>query len=314
MSKDKKNIKELLNAYVDGQLSERRMTEVKRLMDHDPKVAAYVDQIEKCRQIISEIPVTPAPEGIEAAVMERLERKFILDEMGASEKEIQGQKQLYVRRLCAVAAMIVLFGVLGTLVYQVVAPSSTGSRDYAKTEASFDEAEEIKTASEIKPVNYKLVLNTADIKRSTRTVSEFLYADMLAGNTVTNKTDNLHEYKITCSTRQAENLMVELQSVIDGFIDAQFILNPDSIQSYQIAFDKTNYANAISLINTENEDLRLERAAKYASVDSDQTMLAKSSEIDADSLEPVKPRLTSSKSESKPVDRKVILTIQIQQK
>ena len=128
----KQNIDELLSGYVDGELSKRKYTELKRLMEHDPELAEKFSELEKQKQLLNAMPVETAPEGLFDAVIASQERKFILDEYSASSGESEGIKHLMFRRALTAAVIFVLFGGLLGLIVHIVAPAQqTEPHDYA---------------------------------------------------------------------------------------------------------------------------------------------------------------------------------------
>ncbi len=120
--KSKENIDDLLNGYVDGELSERKYTELKRMLLHDPELAARVSQLKKQKQLLNSLPIEKAPQGLLDDVVSSLERKLILHEYSAASIESEGIKHLMFRRALTAAVIMVLFGGLGGLIFKIVSP------------------------------------------------------------------------------------------------------------------------------------------------------------------------------------------------
>jgi hypothetical protein len=118
----KHNIDELLNGYVDGELSERKYTELKRMMQHDPELAARFAGLKKQKQLLNSMPIEKAPQGLLDEVVGSLERKLILNEYSAASIESEGIQHLMFRRALTAAVILVLFGGLGGLIYKIVSP------------------------------------------------------------------------------------------------------------------------------------------------------------------------------------------------
>ena len=116
------NIERLLNGYIDGELTVRQQTEVKRLLGNDPKIAARLGQLQKCKMLISSLPAAQAPPDMPEDVMARLARRSLLGEEPAAINERTGTRDLFLRKVLTAAAMITLFGVLAVVVYTIVAP------------------------------------------------------------------------------------------------------------------------------------------------------------------------------------------------
>lgn len=121
------NIEELLNSYIDGELTERENTEVQRLVSHDEQVAQRLRELQTSKILVSSLPRAEAPAGILDNVKASLETEALSDERAWSEKPSGGHigvRHLMVRKLFAAAAMIGLVAILGTVVYTIVVPES----------------------------------------------------------------------------------------------------------------------------------------------------------------------------------------------
>jgi len=58
------NIEQLLNGFIDGQLTPREQTELKRLMRNDAQLEKRLAQLQKCRMLLVSLPVEKAPDGL----------------------------------------------------------------------------------------------------------------------------------------------------------------------------------------------------------------------------------------------------------
>ena len=116
------NIDELLCSFVDGELPARQQTELQRLVARDPEVGRRLRQLQNCRTLVSALPRAEAPGELLEQIKLAVERKTLLAEQPASGVSTAGVIHLMARRFLAAAAMIALLGVLGFVVYQIVAP------------------------------------------------------------------------------------------------------------------------------------------------------------------------------------------------
>jgi hypothetical protein len=129
----KQNVDELLSGYVDGELSKRKYTELKRLMEHDPELAEKFAMLKKQKQLLNAMPVETAPEGLFDAVIASQERKFILNEYSAASGESEGVKHLMFRRALTAAVIFVLFGGLVGIIAHIMSPiGQVDPPDYVK--------------------------------------------------------------------------------------------------------------------------------------------------------------------------------------
>jgi len=116
------NLDELLSSFIDGELSPRQRTEVQRMAAHDPAVARRLRQLQNCRTLVCSLPPAEAPGDLLEQIRQSLERKTLLQEQPVAVRRSAGVVHLMFRRFVAAAAMIALVGVLGVVVYQIVAP------------------------------------------------------------------------------------------------------------------------------------------------------------------------------------------------
>ena len=123
MSKKEKT-DELLSAFMDEALSTRRRTEMKRLLKHDPQLAARLADMRKRRDLVRAIPPVQAPESIVEQIKGQLERRTLVGSSVDEYDEVEGAKHLLGRRILSAAAIITLAAVLSVVVYTIVSSPS----------------------------------------------------------------------------------------------------------------------------------------------------------------------------------------------
>jgi len=121
---DNRKLDELLNAYMDGQLTERHRTEVKRLLYNDPQMAQRLTALQKVRALVAALPTVHAPDQIVHQVREKLERRSITPSDTADFDRDAGARQLLWRRAISVAAIVALAVVLAAVIFTIVGPES----------------------------------------------------------------------------------------------------------------------------------------------------------------------------------------------
>ena len=120
--KENLNIDELLNSFIDGELTQRHRTEVQRLISHDPQVAKRLHELQECKILVSSLPRAEAPADMAERVKASLDAPAFLAEKPSGFGTRRGATYLLVRKVLAAAAMIGLVAVLGILVYSVLVP------------------------------------------------------------------------------------------------------------------------------------------------------------------------------------------------
>ncbi len=118
------NIDELLNCFIDDELTARQRTGVQRMIDHDYEVAGRLERLRRCRMLVNSLPRAEAPEGMLEDIKASLERRTLLGEAADSYDERAGARHLLGRKVLTVAAMIGLVAVLAAVVYTIVAPET----------------------------------------------------------------------------------------------------------------------------------------------------------------------------------------------
>ncbi len=123
--KEDSHIDGLLNGYIDGVLTSRQHTELQRLKANDPEIEQRLSELQKCKMLISSLPVAEAP----ADMLERVKASLQTESPVEAEQPVSdnhlGARQLMYRRVLAAAAMIVLVAALTIIVYSIVAPPKT---------------------------------------------------------------------------------------------------------------------------------------------------------------------------------------------
>lgn len=121
--KDHLEIEELLNGFIDGELTQRQQIEVQRLLLHDSAIARRLKELEKCKSLAGGLERSEAPAGMAEDVMACLERKALPGEEAKGLEQERGARDLLVRKILTAAAMISLFAVLGVVIYTIIGPA-----------------------------------------------------------------------------------------------------------------------------------------------------------------------------------------------
>lgn len=66
---EQRKIEELLSAYIDGELSDRRRMEVRRLVENNAYAAALLKSLQKQKELLNAMPTSPAPAGLTKRVL-----------------------------------------------------------------------------------------------------------------------------------------------------------------------------------------------------------------------------------------------------
>jgi len=232
MKKDM-NIDELLNSFVDGELTERQKTEVQRLISHDAKIAQRLSQLQKCRMLVASLPYEQAPEDMVEQVKVSLERKTLLDEQLITFDERKGARQLMFRKVLAAAAMIGLVAVLASVIYTIVTPES------ATPATGFKGRLELKT-------NNLLVADTV--------INKAIKDNDLADSVTLKRQRDKNIYTLVCSRDNLSSLLANLKNSWEKF-DSATLFVETKMQDKQVVIDNVNVKQIVDLITPPKPQL-----------------------------------------------------------
>lgn len=321
-------IEELLSCYIDGELSERQQTEIKRLIANDAALGEKVACLKAQKVILNELPIEQVPSGLLGQIETSLERSCILGDYPGSSGESAGARHLLAKRTVAAAIILVLFGVLASLVVNIMLPSAPGDVNVAAVDPPDSSLSRppLPVASVKEPVpgmpvtgifTASLDLATRDPIQMNSLLRKALHNnDLLASADPPKPDDPRHTTTMNCLKHQVVALLSDLQTEWDRCDRVTFIVK-DYRDDSDVTIKDVTYAQVVEIFNREKIYNRIELAKDYSDFNSlTPSRLLRDNFTDLPSLTPVKPELTSDSVEREPpdnvVDRekiKLIITI-----
>jgi hypothetical protein len=225
--KEELKIEEFLNSFVDGELTIRQRTEVKRMAANDPKIASRLKQLQKCRALVSALPVAKAPSCVMKNIKASLEAKTHVNEKSTVSISEYGQKKtgfFLFRRVLAAAAVLTMATVL-IAVINMLMPSQIGGNKPP-------------TADNIR-FSGKLELKSNDLYGVQSVISRAMENSGLAGSASSIKEGARYLYTINCSREGLNKFLGELDSNWDKLNSAVLFVDTkvfgESVQVKAIA-------------------------------------------------------------------------------
>jgi hypothetical protein len=213
---EKTDIDELLNCYVDGEVSERQATEVKRMMLHDRSVAARVKELQRQRQLLASLPAEPAPSALAQSVRGILERRMLLVAASSPERRLLGSLDLWWRKLAAAAAMLALVAGLVVLVIIVLGPPGGPERNIAVVAPAHTEDSRTGGAP-VRPeeslVTMELVLKTAGPGALNSVIAKAIDTRGLWNCAAVDRQISRTAYTLSCDRESIRDILGELQGI-----------------------------------------------------------------------------------------------------
>jgi hypothetical protein len=255
--KEEMSIDELLNSFLDGELTESRETEVRRLIYNEPQIAQQFQQLQKCRMLISSLPAVGLPRQFSDRI------KVVLEaESGRKRPVFERQtavKHLLRHRMMAMAALIGFVVVLTAVIFTITPQKTTpegiegnGTGTDIVAAAGFRGKLELKTAN----------LNAVDefIKRTIEDngISE------LPGQ---KQTPNRYVHVINCSQKGLDRLLEDLGETWDQLDSAKLLVNTGAF-GQQVEVDAVTTEQIAKIADQQTPERSIEIARDYAALNS----------------------------------------------
>jgi len=235
MSKFHKDIDELLSCYIDGELSERECTEVKRLMQHDKRIAGRLSSLRKQKQLLNNLPV-----ALTAAAM------FMLV------------------AILAVVVFNVLMPDAGLREPVAIQPADS-LQDAGGNKEAFAESTAVEpdATPDYYPFRAALELASYDSIAVNGFIAKAIYSNGLVDNTIPERQPTLSTYHITCTTAQIVTLLTDLEAVWDKCGKTSLTIYAED-QDSEIMINNITSSQAIAVFAEYKPNERTELAQNYA--------------------------------------------------
>ncbi|MGA2678538.1 MAG: hypothetical protein ABSF37_04445 [Sedimentisphaerales bacterium] len=306
-------IEELLNGYIDGELSADERSQVERLISENSGVAQRLHQLEKCKTLVSSLPPAEPPAAVVAGIKELIRSHPTVT--AASEIEDQrGVRHLFIRQALAASIIIGVVGIMAAVVYKIVGPEETPTPIVAMKSApaikpatmpvaakpqETEKAVVVAAAEDTTSVGmYSLQLQTADFAAVDAYVNKLLEESPWLRYEATKDQPGRSEYKILCSRGGLEAMMSDLATVWSKFDSTTLIVHTDNLGQY-ITVASVKPEQVADIARQDTIDNRVKLAKDFAVVNSvsqimpEEKMLAMTDRSLSDLTTIPKPVLTS---------------------
>jgi hypothetical protein len=264
------NIEELLNGFIDGELSAQETAEVVQLIEKDRSIARRLHEIETCRLLVSSLPPAEPPakvvSGIKGLVRGNWSHgvrvRYWQDSGSGSLKLSRGRLFLLSRQLVAASVAIGLLGVLSVVIYRIVAPETTAPRTIAFQPKAEDQMQNPgATVQNAEAVGvYSLKLTTADFAGVDSFINRLLGESVWLQYRTTKQLPDQSVYRVYCSRAAFEDLMTGLTPVWTRFDSATLMVHSDNTE-HQVAVGQVSpeQVAGIARQKTNAEQMRMAR-------------------------------------------------------
>lgn len=257
MNRSDPNIDELLNSFIDEELTEKQQAEVEQLIARDVQIARRLRQLQKTKMLISSLPRARAPADIVEQVKASLEEKKILAQQPVFSKR-KGSMQLLLRRVLAAAAMIALVAILSAVVYTIIAPETVPGPDEklmaVKPSPSVISGAGFSGRLELKTDALLAVDGLINRLIDENGLSDFVSVERQPGQSL---------YSLSCSRQSLNLLLADLANIWQRFDSATLFVDTEQF-SVPVMIDAITAEQTIEIINQDNASKSVEVAKDFA--------------------------------------------------
>jgi hypothetical protein len=257
--KENPNIDELLNSFIDGEMTQRQQIEVQRLISHNARVAQRLRELQKCKMLVGSLPRAEAPPDMAERVKESLERRAPLERQPSYFEVRKGARRLLLRKVLTAAAMIGLVAVLTVLVYTIMVPESAIKKPIAN--GSPGPAPSIVAAE----FYGRLVLKTGDFVRVDASVNRAIEDNGLLDyiSPTPRSLGEKGEYALGCSREALSLLLADLGNIWQKLGSATLFVETNQFGE-QIVVNAVNAKQIAEIVKQDSLKERIEVAKNFA--------------------------------------------------
>lgn len=262
-------IDELLNSFIDGELTARQQTEVERLIAHDAKIAQRLRQLQQCKMLVGSLPHAEAPAEVLEDIKAALAMRTLPDEHLPTFDERAGKRQLLVRRLLSAAAMFGLVAVLAAVIYTIVA-----TRTVPEGPVAVDDRQPLEKIEVIEPgpsvaaatrFSGRLELKTSALTAVDAFINRAIEDSGLSDSTGPARRQDKRIYPLSCS-RQDLNLLLAVLGNIWSELDSATLFVDTEVFGRQVAVDAVTPEQIVEIVNQNNSERTIEVAKDFAAL------------------------------------------------
>jgi len=243
-------IDELLNGYIDGELTAGQKAEVEGLIGQDVKIADRLRQFQKCRILVGSMPVAEAPASVLDGVKASLSDMTLSSEKQPAYQQQAGKKYVLIRKVLAAAAMIALAAVLSAVIHRFVPPQSIPETLPTRMVAAsgFSGRLELKTSA----------LNAVDAFIKSAIDDNGLSATVNAESRQSRRI-----YTLSCSWERLNSLLTDLDSIWSKLHSATLFVNTE-VFGVQTVIDAVKTKQIAEIAGQDDPERRIEMAKDFA--------------------------------------------------
>jgi len=236
---------------------------------HDPQVARRLRQLQNSRSLFCSLPLAKAPNDLLDQIRGSLERHSLLQEQPVLGNRSAGAWHLAFRRFVSAAAVIALMGVLGVVVYQIVAPVSPGGTSSVADSQRPPASMPGRTTTPVVMVadagfTGRLELRTARLVQADAFVARAIENSGLSGVNEPDLRDDKRVYRIAGSREGVNRLVATLSGVWQNFESTTLQVDRPENSATPVVVESVTPEQAVGIVAQNSTMASVQAAASYA--------------------------------------------------
>jgi hypothetical protein len=248
--KKEPNIDELLNSYIDGELTPQEQVKIEHLVAEDSQIANKLQQLQKCKILLSSLPTAKAP----SKILDNIKKSLGVSETQGNHvqplEKRTSTKFLRVRKVFAAAAMLAFAAVLAVVIRTI---SPTSVRDDLGVG-------EIVTNVEFRGT---LELKTSEFAAVDSVLNRSFKNNGLMNSFTSEQEQNRRVYSLSCSGESLNRVLNDLGGVWDKLNSTKLSVNTKVFDGY-IEIDTITPKQIAEIANQTDSNKTIELSRDYA--------------------------------------------------
>ena len=194
-------VDELLNSFIDGELTTAEQEQVERIAAQDAGIAGRLRQLQKCKMLVGALPRVDIP----AEVTQEIEVSVRQHALRGTQSS---RRHVLMRRVLAAAAMIGLVAVLAGIIFTIVTPQTLHDGLVATDAAKPGPGIPAATA-----FGGTLELKTSSLPEVSAFISTAMEEDRVPYASSPTGREGRRVYSLKCSRKDLDSLLAKLETV-----------------------------------------------------------------------------------------------------
>jgi anti-sigma factor RsiW len=246
MNRGDDSIDELLNSYIDGELTQKQQMEVSRLITDDDQIARRLRDLQKCKMLVACLPHAQAPAlGSVPAFAGTEDRRQRTEDSNPS-----SVLRRPVRRVLPVAAMIAIMAVVTAVIYSIFAPQDTADRSTPGTAAAAG-------------FSGKLELTTSDLTAVDAFINRAIRDNELSDCVRTASLADRRVYSFSGGRDAVNLLLADLATIWERFGSATLMVETPKF-SEQVVLGSVTAEQVAQIVKQEHQEKAIRMAKDFA--------------------------------------------------